>query len=310
MAWGEIEGAGFEAVEPEFRRLHPSSARVERLWTGGRWLEGPAWFAAHRLLVFSDIPNDRMLRHDEASGLTAVWRSPARHSNGNTVDREGRLVTCEHGSRSVTRTEHDGRVTVLADRFEGRRLNSPNDVVVASDGGVWFTDPAYGIDTDYEGHRAPMEQDGCHLYRIDPSGEVRRVASDFARPNGLAFSPDEATLYVADTGATHAEGGPRHIRAFGVEDLGGGRLSGGGVWAACAAGLFDGFRVDTEGRVWTSAADGVHCLAPSGALLGKIRLPETVANLAFAGPDRNRLMICATSSLYAVFVHARGAARG
>ena len=310
MAWGEIEGAGFEAVEPGFRRLHPSSARVERLWTGGRWLEGPAWFAAHRLLVFSDIPGDRMMRHDEVTGETRVWRAPARHSNGNTVDREGRLVTCEHGSRSVTRTEHDGSVTTLADRFEGGRLNSPNDVAVASDGGVWFTDPAYGIDTDYEGHAAVPEQDGCHVYRIDPSGAVRRVADDFVRPNGIAFSPDEAWLYVADTGATHADGGPRHIRRLKVEDLGAGRLSGGEVWAECASGLFDGFRLDTEGRVWTSAGDGVHCLAPDGTLLGRVQIPEVVANLAFAGPKRNRLMICGTTSLYAAYVNAKGAARG
>ena len=304
-----IEGAGFEVVEPAFRPLVPPPERVERLWTGGRWLEGPAWFAAHGLLVFSDIPNDRMVRHDASTGMTAPWRVPARHSNGNTVDREGRLVTCEHGSRSVTRTELDGSVTTLAGEWNGKRLNSPNDAVVASDGGVWFTDPAYGIDTDYEGHAAEPEQDGCHLYRIDPSGRIDRLGDDFVRPNGLAFSPDESLLYVADTGATHAENGPRHIRRFKVDDLGG-RLSGGEVWAECTNGLFDGFRLDTAGRVWTSAADGVHCLSPEGELIGKIRLPEVVANLAFTGPKRNRLMICATSSLYAVHVNATGSARG
>lgn len=306
---GVIEGTGFEVIEPEFAPLAPPPERVERLWTGGRWLEGPAWLAAHGLLVCSDIPNDRMLRHDVSTGTTATWRAPARHANGSTVDREGRLVTCEHGSRSVTRTEHDGTVTTLAAEHGGRRLNSPNDVVVASDGGVWFTDPAYGIDTDYEGSAAPMEQDGCHLYRVDPSGRIDRMVDDFVRPNGLAFSPDESVLYVADTGATHVEDGPRHIRRFRVDDLGG-RLSGGEVWATCTNGLFDGFRVDTAGRVWSSAADGVHCLNADGALIGKVRLPETVANLTFAGPKRNRLMICATSSLYAVHVNARGAARG
>ena len=309
MRYGEIEGAGFEAVEREFGRLHPASARVERLWSGGRWLEGPAWFAAHRTLVFSDIPNDRLMRHDEVSGATAPFRAPSRHANGNTVDREGRLVTCEHGARAVTRTEHDGRITVLAERFEGGRLNSPNDVVVASDGGVWFTDPAYGIDSDYEGHAAEPEQDGCHLYRIDPSGALARVADDFVRPNGLAFSPDETRLLVADTGATHVADGPRHLRAFDVVDLSRGRLSGGAVLASCTAGLFDGFRLDAEGRIWTSAADGVHCLAPDGALLGRVRIPEVVANLAFGGPRRNRLFICATTSLYAVFLNVRGAAR-
>ena len=306
---GFVEGARFEVVEPEFKALVPPPERVKRLWTGGTWLEGPAWFAAHGLLVCSDIPNDRMLRHDASTGTTSIWRSPARNSNGNTVDREGRLVTCEHGSRSVTRTEHDGTVTTLASEYDGRRLNSPNDAVVASDGGVWFTDPAYGIDNDYEGHAAPMEQDGCHLYRIDPTGRLDRVGDDFVRPNGLAFSPDESVLYVADTGATHVEDGPRHIRKFRVDDLGG-RLSGGEVWAECTNGLFDGFRVDTEGRVWSSAADGVHCLNAGGELIGKVRLPEVVANLAFTGPKRNRLMICGSSSLYAVRVNATGAARG
>lgn len=308
--FGAVEGTGFEIVAPEFKALVPPPERVERLWTGGRWLEGPAWIAGHGLLVFSDIPNDRLLRHDVSTGATTPWRTPARNANGNTVDREGRLVTCEHGSRSVTRTEHDGRVSTLADTYDGKRLNSPNDVVVASDGGIWFTDPAYGIDTDYEGDAALMEQDGCHVYRLDPADRLDRVADDFARPNGLAFSPDEAFLYIADTGATHADDGPRHIRRFRVADLGAARLSGGEVWASCTEGLFDGFRLDTQGRVWTSAGDGVHCLNPAGDLIGKVRLPETVANLTFTGPKRNRLMICATSSLYAVHVNARGSARG
>ena len=305
-----LEGSGFEALAPEFERLVPPPERVERLWTGGRWLEGPAWFAAHGLLVFSNIPNDRMMRLDASGGGATAWRAPARNSNGNTVDREGRLVTCEHGSRSVTRTELDGSLTTLASAYGGHWLNSPNDVVVASDGGVWFTDPSYGIDTDYEGDAAPMEQDGCHLYRVDPSGTLARVADDFVRPNGLAFSPDETMLYVADTGATHVRGGPRHIRRFRVDDLGAGRLSGGEVWAECTAGLFDGFRLDTQGRVWSSAADGVHCLSHEGELIGKVLVPETVANLTFGGAKRNRLMICATSSLYAVHVNARGASRG
>lgn len=295
----------FEILDPRFKHLVKTSARVERLSTGCRWAEGPAWFPAHRSLVWSDIPNDRMLRWDETTGATGVFRLPCGFSNGNTVDRQGRLVTCEHGGRRVTRTEHDGSVTVLADRFEGRRFNSPNDAVVHSDGSVWFTDPAYGIDSDYEGHRAESELDGCHVYRVDPAGRVTRVADSFVRPNGLAFSPDERLLYVADTGASHVPDGPRHIRVFEVED--GARLRGGGVFATCTEGLFDGFRLDDAGRIWTSAGDGVHCLHPDGALLGKVLVPERVANVVFGGPRRNRLFVCATTSLYSVLLAVNGA---
>ena len=291
--------------DQRFNRLINPNARLETLHSGCRWAEGPAYVPAGRYLVWSDIPNDRMLRWDETTGAVGVFRSPAGYSNGNTVDRQGRLVTCEHGNRRVTRTEHDGSITVLADRFEGKRLNSPNDVVVRSDGAIYFTDPAYGIDSDYEGHRAESEIGACHVYRIDPqTGDIAIAADDFVRPNGLAFSPDERILYIADTGATHQPDGPRHMRRFTVAEDG--RLSGGELFADCTAGLFDGFRLDTAGRIWTSAGDGVHCYDPDGTLIGKVVVPEVVANVVFGGPKRNRLFICATTSVYALLTCVNG----
>ena len=302
--FGMIEGTGFEAVDPSFNDCIIGHARVERLWSGARWSEGPAWFAAGRYLVWSDIPNNRMLRFDEANGSVSVFREPSNNSNGNAVDRQGRLVTCEHLTRRVTRTEHDGSITVIADRFDGKRLNSPNDVVVKSDGSIWFTDPSYGILMDYEGERAQSEIGACHVYRVDPSGRITIVADDYVKPNGLAFSPDETVLYVADTGASHTPGGPAHIRSHAVSDAG--TLSGGAVIADCTSGLFDGFRPDRDGRIWTSAADGVHCLTEKGALIGKILIPEFVANVCFGGPKLNRLFICGTTSLYSVFLKVNG----
>jgi gluconolactonase len=300
-------GSGdFAILDERFRPLVKVTARVEKLYEGCRWAEGPAYFPAQRSLVWSDIPNDRMLRFDEATGETAVFRAPAGYSNGNTVDREGRLVSCEHGNRRVTRTEHDGSITVLAERFEGKRFNSPNDVVVRSDGSIWFTDPSYGIDSDYEGHKAESEIGTCNVYRVDPaSGAIRIAADDFVRPNGLAFSPDERLLYIADTGVSHMKDGPKHIRVFRVADDG--KLSGGEVFATCTDAVFDGFRLDTEGRIWSSAGDGVHCLEPDGTLIGKVLVPERVANVVFGGPKRNRLFICATTALYAVLVAVNGA---
>lgn len=293
-------------LDGRFRSLVNPNARLEKLYEGCRWAEGPAYFPAGRYLVWSDIPNDRMLRYDETSDAVSVFRSPAGHSNGNTVDRQGRLVTCEHGNRRVTRTEHDGSITVLASHFDGKRLNSPNDVVVRSDDSIWFTDPAYGIDSDYEGHKGESEVGACHLYRIDPkTGEVGIAADDFVRPNGLAFSRDEKLLYVADTGATHVVDGPQHIRVFEVGENG--QLSGGEVFATCTSGLFDGFRLDVDGRIWTSAGDGVHCYDPDGTLIGKVLVPEVVANVVFGGPKRNRLYICGTTSLYAILVQTNGA---
>ena len=269
--------------------------KLHRLYQGSVWAEGPAWLAAG-YLVWSDIPNDRMLRWDEATGAVSIFRQPAGYSNGNTADREGRLVTCEHGNRRVTRTSHDGAITVLAERYQGKRLNSPNDVVVASDGAVWFTDPTYGIDSDREGHRAESEIRANNVYRLDPSGELRIVADDFEQPNGLAFSLDEKRLYVSDSGATHRKGGPQHLRVF---DVDAGRLSGGAVFARCEDGLFDGLRVDATDLVWTSAGKEVHCYDPGGSLLRRIPVGEPVANVAF-GAKRNRLFICASTSLYAV----------
>ena len=301
-----MAAADYLLLDPRFKRLIGGNIHVDKLWTGCRWAEGPAWFGGARHLIWSDIPNDRMLRYDAASGLVSEFRKPANNSNGNTVDREGRLVTAEHRGRRISRTEHDGSITVLADRWEGKRFNSPNDVVVKSDGSVWFTDPAYGIDSDYEGERAESEIGGCHVYRIDPrSGAVERVADDFVRPNGLAFSPDETKLYISDTGVTHVEDGPRHIRVFDVVD--GRRLRGGEIFATSTAGIFDGFRCDEDGRVWTSAGDGVHCFEPDGTLIGKIRVPEAVANVCFGEAARNRLFICGTTSLYACYVKVRGA---
>jgi gluconolactonase len=298
----------YEVLDERFRRYVRTSARVETLYEGSRWAEGPAYFAAGRYLVWSDIPNDRMLRWDETTGTVGVFRAPAGYTNGNTVDREGRLVSCEHGARRVTRTEYDGSITVIADRYEGRRLNSPNDVVVATDGSVWFTDPTYGIDSDYEGYRAESEIGASNVYRVDPqTGACAVAADDFVRPNGLAFSPNERKLYVSDTGMTHVPGGPRHIRVFDVAP--GGALSGGEVFATCTEGMFDGFRADEAGRLWAGAGDGVHCYDEDGTLLGKVRVPETVANVAFGGPRRNRLFICATTSLYAILLPFAGVTR-
>ena len=299
----------FEIFDDRFRRYAGGNVHLEKLFTGCRWAEGPAYFAAGRYLVWSDIPNDRIMRWDETDGSVSVFRSPALHTNGHTVDREGRLVSCEHRGRCVSRTEHDGSRTVLVSHFEGKRLNSPNDLVVKSDGTVWFTDPSYGIDSEYEGDAAPSEIGACHVYRFDPAtGELTAVATDFEKPNGLAFSPDESLLYVADTGATHVPGGPRHIRRFKVGSDGR-TLSGGEKFAECQVGLFDGFRLDVHGNIWTSTGAGVDCYAPDGTLIGRVRVPEVVANVCFGGPKRNRLFICGTTSLYAIYVNTQGALR-
>jgi gluconolactonase len=300
----------FELIDPRFKALAFPNVHVEQLYTGCRWAEGPAWFAAGRYLVWSDIPNDRMLRWDETDGSVSVFRQPAMNSNGHTVDREGRLVSCEHRGRCISRTGFDGRREVLADRFDGKRFNSPNDVVVKSDGSIWFTDPSYGIDSEYEGDAAPSEIGARNVYRLDPaSGRLTIVADDFVQPNGLAFSPDESLLYIVDTGLTHVPDGPHHVRRFKV-GADGASLSGGEVFATCGVGLYDGLRVDVHGNLWLSAGDGVHCHASDGTLLGKVRVPETVANLCFGGPKLNRMFICGTTSLYSVYLNTRAAPRG
>jgi len=290
----------FEIYDDRLKVAVKTAARLEHLYEGCRWAEGPAYFPAHRALVWSDIPNDRMLRYDEATGNVGVFRSPAGYTNGHTVDGQGRLVSCEHGNRRVTRTEHDGSITVLADAYDGKRLNSPNDVIVRSDGAVYFSDPAYGIETDYEGHKSEMEQSGCFVFRIDPiTGTLDVVADDFDRPNGLAFSVDERLLYVSDTGE------PRNMRVLDVADDG--TLANGREFAKCTVGGFDGFRLDDSGRIWTSAGDGVHCYDPDGTLIGKVLVPEGVANVAWGWPKRNRLYICATTSLYSILLAVNGA---
>ena len=295
----------YQINDPRFANMIIPSAALEELYSGCRWAEGPVWFADHDLLLFSDIPNERLLRYVPGQGVS-VFRDPSNFANGNTRDREGRLITCEHGGRRVTRTEYDGSITVLADRYQGKRLNSPNDVVVKSDGSIWFTDPTYGIRSDYEGRKAEAEQASRNVFRLDPaSGELTSVVDDFGQPNGLAFSPDETRLYVADSAVSHDPGAEPIIRVFDVVE--GKRLTNGRVFCRLDAGLPDGFRLDTEGNLWTSAGDGVHCFAPDGTLLGKILVPQTVANLTFGGPRKNRLFITATKSLYAVYVDVSGA---
>ncbi|MFN8473985.1 MAG: SMP-30/gluconolactonase/LRE family protein [Anaerolineae bacterium] len=294
-----------EVIDPRFLKYRLGNAAVERLATGCRWTEGPVWFGDGRYLLWSDIPNNRMLRWCEDSGAVSVYRANSNYSNGNTRDRQGRLVTCEHGARRVTRTELDGSITVLMDRFQGKRLNAPNDVVVHSDGSIWFTDPGYGILMNYEGEKAEFELPR-YVYRLDPhTGQATVVADDFDRPNGLCFSPDETRLYIVDTGEPH------HIRVFDVVD--GTRLTNGRVFADMAPGGADGIRVDREGNLWVSAGwggagfDGVHCFTAEGDLIGKIHLPEPCSNLCFGGAKKNRLFITAGQSVYAVYVEAIGA---
>jgi gluconolactonase len=292
-------------LDPRFAPYRLGNAAVERIATGFRWAEGVVWFGDLRCLLWSDIPNDRMLRWSEETGQVSVFRSPAHHANGHTRDRQGRLVSCEHGPRRVTRTEHDGRVTVLLDRFEGRRLNAPNDVVVKSDGSVWFTDPGYGILVNYEGTRAPFELPPS-VSRLDPAtGVAVPVITDMERPNGLCFSPDESLLYVVDSSAAR-----RNIMVFDVRD--GTRVAGGRVFVDMRPGGSDGIRCDTDGNLWAAAGnggdgfDGVHVYAADGARIGQILLPEKCANLCFGGVKRNRLFMAASQSVYAVYVEAQG----
>jgi gluconolactonase len=292
-------------LDARFATYRLSNAAVECLATGFRWTEGPVWFGDGRYLLFSDIPNNRLLRWVEESGEVSVFRSPSHYSNGNTRDRQGRLITCEHDTRRVTRTEYDGSLTVLMDHFQGKPLNAPNDVVVKSDGSIWFTDPGYGIMFNYEGHRAPLQLPAV-VYRLDPTtGEATVAVPDMSKPNGLCFSPDEALLYVVDSGST-----PRVIRVYDVVD--GSRATHGRLFVDMSPGTSDGLRCDVDGNVWAAAGnggegfDGVHIFAPNGDRIGQILLPEKCANLCFGGAKRNRLFMAASQSLYAVYVETQG----
>ena len=292
-------------VDASFERYRLPLAKVERLATGCRWAEGPVWFGDGHYLLWSDIPNNRMLRWDEESGAANVFRKPSNYANGNTRDRQGRLVTCEHGARRVSRPEHDGRIVTLADAFDGKRLNSPNDVVCKSDGSIWFTDPSFGILGWYEGAKAEPELP-TNVYRIDTSGAISVVAEGINQPNGLAFSPDESILYIVESRSV-----PRKILAYDV--MGGTKLVSRRVLIdAGPKGTPDGFRVDVDGNLWCgwgmgeAGLDGVHVFNPDGHLIGRIDLPERCANLCFGGVHRNRLLMAASTSLYALYVNAQG----
>jgi gluconolactonase len=293
------------SLDPRFDAYRLGSAAVERLWTGARWTEGPVYFGDARCLLFSDIPNNRMLRWDETDGSVSVFRADSHNSNGNTRDLEGRLLTCEHDTRRVTRTEYDGAITVLADSYNGKPLNAPNDVIVHRDGSIWFTDPGYGILWDYEGHKATPELPNA-VYRLDPAtGKLTVMTTDMDRPNGLCFSPDLTKLYVADSGA------PRDIRVFDIVSKG--TLMHNRKFADMKPGLADGIRADIDGNIWASAGwggagfDGVHVFAPDGALIGRIELPEVCSNVTFGGPKKNRLFMTGSMSLYALYTDAKGA---
>lgn len=293
----------YEILDERFNALIIGHARLEKLWTGCRWAEGPVYVPAAKSVLWSDIPNDRVMRFDETDGSVSVFESPCGYHNGHTLDAAGRVIACEHGGRRVTRLEPDGRWSVLAESHEGRRLNSPNDVVVKTDGSIWFTDPTYGIDSNYEGHAAVSEIGASHVYRIDAaSGAIRPVITDRIKPNGLAFSPDESVLYVADTGASHVPGLPRAIHAYDL-NTSGEVIGQARTFAVCDAGFFDGFRVDRDGNVWASSADSIRVYSRDGSLIGRIKVPEIVSNLCFGGPKRNRLYITAQSSLYAIYVN-------
>jgi gluconolactonase len=298
-------------LDPRFQACKIANAAIERLHTGMRWAEGPAWDGGGRYVVWSDIPNDVQLRRIDDDGRVTAFRTPAGNSNGNTFDFEGRQISCEHGNRAVVRYEHSGIRTVLADSWNGKRLNAPNDVVVHPDGGIWFTDPGYGSMGNYEGDKGPLEIKEA-VYRIDPAtGTMSLVADDQVKPNGLCFSPDYKTLYVVDSGGQD----PRSIFVYDVVDSR--TLSGGRRFCSMELngkrGGSDGIRTDVDGNLWAAAGwagagyDGVHVFAPDGARIGQIVLPETCANLCFGGPKRNRLYMTASQSLYALYVGTQGA---
>ncbi len=297
----------YEFYEPQFRCLVRGSEKLKTLYSDCRWAEGPLWFGDAGCLLWSDIPNDRILRYIPGLGVS-TFRLPAGNTNGHTRDLHGRLVSCSHGNRRLECTEYDGSVTVLADNYRGKKLNSPNDVIVKSDGTIWFTDPAYGIESDYEGNRGERELDACYVFCLNPkTSELKIVADDFDRPNGLAFSPDETKLYISDSGYSHGSERPCHIREFMLDDDN--ALTGGEVFAEITPGMPDGLRCDEKGNIWTSAGDGIHIFSPSGVMLGKIKTPKTASNLTFGGPKRNWLFITASDSLHVLYVAANGVQR-
>ena len=296
-----------EVLDPSFLKYRLFNASVERLATGTRWGEGPVWFGDGRYLLWSDIPNNRIMRWDETTGQASVFRAPSNNANGNTRDRQGRLITCEHGARRVTRTEYDGSITVLMDHWQGKRLNSPNDVVVKSDGSIWFTDPPFGLQSDYEGTIADQEIPAC-VYRIDAqSGVPSIVADNVAGPNGLCFSPDESLLYVVESRAVPT----RKIRVFDVRN--GTTLADSRIFIDAGPGTPDGIRCDIHGNIWagwgmgTPELDGVMVFNPAGVAIGRIALPERSANICFGGAKRNRLFMAAGHALYALYVNTQGA---
>ena len=292
----------FEVNDPVFETYVLGNALVKQIATGFDWVEGPVWFGDAGCLLFSDIPNNRIMRWTPGEGVS-IYREPSGFANGHTRDLQGRLISCEHGGRRVTRTEHDGSITVIADRFDGKPLNSPNDVVVKSDGSIWFSDPHYGIMTNYEGHRSDQEND-CVVYRADPeTGALEQMVTDLHCPNGLAFSPDEGILYVADTGRMFGSD-PQQIYAY---DLAGdGSVGNGRQFHKIAHGATDGMRIDTDGNIWSSASDGVHCIAPDGRLLGKVLVPEVVSNVCFGGRAKHQLFMTASTSVYSIFLNRQG----
>jgi gluconolactonase len=297
----------FIEFDPRFRELLKPGEKLERLATGAIWSEGPIYSPEDHSVIWSDIPNNRLLRWSAKEGMS-VWRQPSNFENGHYRDLEGRLLSCEHGGRCISRTEPDGSKIVLVDRYEGKRLNSPNDLVVKSDGTIWFTDPPYGILSDYEGYKAESELGDCYVFRFDPGSEELSIVTDeVVEPNGLAFSPDEKVLYVADTSAAFDPNGNHHIMAFDVVD--GKKARNSRVFAVIAPGLADGFRVDIHGNIFTSSADSVQVYTSDGTHLGKILVPEKVGNLTFGGPRHDRLYIAASSSLYALDLNTRGIQR-
>jgi len=296
-----------EVLDPKFERLKIFSAGVERLATGMRWCEGPVWFGDGGYLVWSDIPNNKMMRWDEATGRVSVFRNPSNYSNGNCRDRQGRLVSCEHLTRRISRTEYDGTITTICDSYNGKRLNSPNDVTTKSDGSIWFSDPPYGIGGNYIGSKQESELP-ANVYRVDANGQVSIVADDFNRPNGICFSPDESKVYITDSGARPN----RIIRVFDVVDNGT-KIANGRLFIDGQGGNPDGMRCDVDGNLWISwgigsaELNGVRVFTPEGQLVMRIRLPESSANLCFGGAKRNRLFVAASHSLYSLYVNTQGA---